>query len=162
MSPAAEVQVELMKKHGAKTCSRTTPRRSLTRSEIMRRVGSKHSGAERTLRSALHAEGLRFRLHRRVQGVSVDIVFVRAKVAVLVDGCFWHGCPKHATYPKSNQEYWLPKLAENRARDKRQSKRIRSAGWRLIRVWEHECIPPVPGVVARIVHACKRGERRNA
>lgn len=135
--------------------SKKTNRKPLTRSEIMSRVKSKDSRAERALRSALHAEGLRFRLHRRVEGVTVDIVFPGATVAVLVDGCFWHGCPKHATYPKSNQGYWLPKLAENKDRDKRQSARLRNAGWRLIRVWEHDCLPPAPRVVSRIVEACR-------
>lgn len=134
-----------------------TRRPPLTRSEIMSRVKSKDSGAERALRSALHAEGLRFRLHRRVEGVTVDIAFPSVRVAVLVDGCFWHGCPRHATYPKSNTNYWLPKLAENKDRDRRQSARLRRAGWRLIRVWEHDCLPPAPRVVARIVEACRSG-----
>jgi DNA mismatch endonuclease (patch repair protein) len=107
----------------AKSKSTKTRRKPLTRSEIMSRVKSRNSKAERALRSALHAAGLRFRLHRRVEGVTVDIIFPGPKVAVLVDGCFWHGCPTHATYPKSNQDYWLPKLAENRDRDERQSAR---------------------------------------
>jgi len=132
-----------------------TIREPLTRSEIMSRVKSKNSQAERSLRSALHVEGLRFRLHRRVEGVTVDILFPGPKVAVLVDGCFWHGCPKHATYPKSNQDYWLPKLAENKKRDADQSARLRKAGWRVIRVWEHDCLPPASRVVARIVETCR-------
>jgi len=126
----------------------------------MSRVKSKDSGAELSLRSALHAAGLRYRLHRRVEGVTVDLVFVGPKVAVFVDGCFWHGCPKHATYPKSNQGYWLPKLEENKERDKRQTARLRKAGWRVIRVWEHDCLPPTPRVIARIVDACRRRGRR--
>jgi DNA mismatch endonuclease (patch repair protein) len=126
----------------------------------MSRVKNKDSEAERALRSALHAEGLRFRLHRRIEGVTVDIVFLGPKVVVFVDGCFWHGCPKHATFPKSNQDYWLPKLAENKERDKRQSKRLREAGWNVIRVWEHDCSPPAPRVVARIADACRKGGRR--
>ena len=136
-----------MKRAGSKV------RKALTRSEIMSRVKNKDSVAERALRSALHAEGLRFRLHRRVEGVTVDIVFPASRVAVFVDGCFWHGCPKHATFPKSNQDYWLPKLAENKERDKRQSKRLREAGWKVIRVWEHDCRPPASRVVSRIVKA---------
>lgn len=142
----------------------TNPRRAglrpLTRAEIMRRVKCKNSGAELALRSALHTKGLRFRLHRRVEGVSVDILFRGPRVAVLVDGCFWHGCPKHATHPKSNREYWLPKLAENKCRDKQQSARLRKAGWRVIRAWEHDCRPPLPRIVARIVDACRRGGKR--
>ncbi len=126
----------------------------LTRSEIMRRVKQKNSGAEVALRSALHAEGLRFRLHRRVESIAVDIVFPGAKVAVLVDGCFWHGCPAHATFPKSNTSYWLPKLKENKERDRRQTTRLERAGWTVIRVWEHDCRPVDRQVVARIARAC--------
>jgi DNA mismatch endonuclease (patch repair protein) len=131
--------------------------RPLTRSEIMSRVKGKDSAAERALRSALHAEGLRFRLHRRMETVTVDIVFPGPKVALFVDGCFWHGCPKHATFPRSNQRYWLPKLAENKERDDRQSACLRKAGWKVIRVWEHDCLPPATRVVARIAKACRSG-----
>ena len=114
-------------------------KRKLTRSEIMGRVKSKDSTAELELRHALHRRGLRYRLHRRVEGVNVDVVFAPSKVAVFVDGCFWHGCPKHATSPKSNTAYWLPKLSENKERDLRQTKKLRKAGWKVIRIWEHEC-----------------------
>jgi DNA mismatch endonuclease (patch repair protein) len=130
-------------------------RRPLTRAEIMRRVKGKNSAAELALRSALHAEGLRFRLHRRVERVAVDIVFAGPRVATFVDGCFWHGCPKHATYPKTNRDYWLPKLAENRARDRKQTTRLRKAEWTVIRVWGHDCLPPKTGVITRIVDACR-------
>jgi len=133
----------------------------LTRSELMKRVKGKNSAAEFAQRSALHAEGLRFRLHRLVEGIAVDIVFPRAKVAVFVDGCFWHGCPEHETFPKTNREYWLPKLKENKDRDLRQTERLRAAGWRVFRVWEHECLPPDRRVVARIVRACRRATARN-
>lgn len=126
----------------------------LTRSEIMKRVKSKDSTAEIALRSALHAEGLRFRFHRRIEGITVDIVFPGPRVAVFVDGCFWHGCPEHATFPKSNRDYWLPKLAENKERDERQSKHLQRLGWKVIRVWEHDCLPPASNVVAQIIEAC--------
>jgi DNA mismatch endonuclease (patch repair protein) len=126
----------------------------LTRSEIMSRVKQKNSGAEVALRSALHAQGLRFRLHRRVENIAVDIVFPASKVAVLVDGCFWHGCPAHATYPKSNTSYWLPKLKENKERDRRQTAFLKQAGWIVVRIWEHDCRPVKRGVVARIARAC--------
>src|SRR5581483_5902351 len=77
--------------------SKRMSHRPLTRSEHMTRVKPKNSLAERALRSALHAAGLRFRLHRRVEGVTVDIVFPGPRVGIFVDGCFWHGCPEHAT-----------------------------------------------------------------
>jgi DNA mismatch endonuclease (patch repair protein) len=135
-------------------------KRPLTRSEIMGRVGSKNSAAERSLRVALHAEGLRFRLHRRVDGVSADIVFPGARVLVFVDGCFWHGCPRHATFPKTNTGYWLPKLEENKERDKRQTDRLRKAGWKVIRIWEHDCLPPTTRAIARVLAACRKGDAR--
>lgn len=129
----------------------------LTRSQIMSRVKDKNSKAEMALRSALHAEGLRFRIHRRIEGVTVDIVFPGPRVAVFVDGCFWHGCPNHATFPKSNQKYWLPKLAENKKRDEKQTKHLQESGWRVIRVWEHDCSPPAANVVSQIMKACGKG-----
>ena len=114
----------------------------LSRSEIMRRVGPRDSKAEIALRSALHRRGLRFRVNRKTEGIKVDIVFVSARIAVFVDGCFWHGCPEHATYPKSNSEYWLPKLEANKERDARQTAELQRKGWKVIRVWEHDCLPP--------------------
>jgi DNA mismatch endonuclease, patch repair protein len=143
------------KRKVARRRAKKTADRPLTRSEIMSRVKNKDSSAEKALRSALHAEGLRFRLHRKIERATCDIVFPGPMVAVFVDGCFWHGCPKHATYPKTNEEYWLPKLAENKTRDKRQSNRLRRAGWTVIRVWEHDCLPPAKRVVTRIVAACR-------
>jgi DNA mismatch endonuclease, patch repair protein len=133
-------------------------RKPMTRSEIMRQVGGKNSAAERALRSALHAAGLRFRLHRRVEGVVADIVFPGSRVLVFVDGCFWHGCPRHATFPKTNTGYWLPKLAENKDRDRRQSARFRKCGWKVFRVWEHDCLLPRTGIVAKILAACRKGD----
>lgn len=122
----------------------------------MKRVKQKDTAAELALRSALYERGLRYRLHRRIEGVVVDVVFVTAQVAVFVDGCFWHGCPLHATFPKSNQTYWLPKLAENKERDLRQSQKLRLAGWQVIRLWEHECLPTSRGAVGRIERAVSR------
>jgi len=135
-------------------------KKGLTRSEIMSRVGSRNSAAERALRSMLHAEGLRFRLHQRVDGVVADIVFRGPRVLVFVDGCFWHGCPRHATFPKTNTNYWLPKLAENKDRDKRQSSQLRRAKWKVIRVWEHDCLPPAARAIGRILAACRKGDAR--
>lgn len=104
-----------------------------------KRVGSK---CEVALRSHLHRAGLRFRkdLLVRVGGVRThaDVVFTRAKVAVFVDGCFWHGCPEHRTTPKSNTSYWGPKLAANEARDRRVDAALVAEGWTVIRIWEHE------------------------
>lgn len=128
----------------------------LTRSEIMMRVKQKDTAAELALRTVLHGLGLRYRLHCRIEGVVVDLVFPTTKVAVFVDGCFWHGCPLHATFPKSNQSYWLPKLAENKERDQRQSEKLRTAGWTVIRLWEHECLKITRKTAGRIAQTVSR------
>lgn len=97
--------------------------------------------AERTIRSALHRQGLRFRIQQKlIPGTNrkVDIVFPRARLAVFVDGCFWHDCPIHGSQPKSNVEWWRRKLRQNVERDQDTNERLRALGWRVIRIWEHE------------------------
>lgn len=100
------------------------------------------TGPERALRSELHGRGLRFRkdLRLRLAGHAVrpDVVFTRLRVAVFVDGCFWHRCPEHALAPRSNAEYWREKLARNVERDRRNDEVLAAAGWAVARVWEHE------------------------
>lgn len=96
---------------------------------------------ELELRSALHALGLRFRLDRApVAGMRsrADVVFGPAKVAVFVDGCFWHSCPTHGTLPKNNGRWWTEKLQENAARDARVDRALIGHGWKPLRVWEHD------------------------
>lgn len=94
------------------------------------------------LRSLLHQSGFRFRKDYPIRlpsgkVVHSDIAFPRRKIAVFVDGCFWHCCPDHGTAPKSNQTYWISKLRENVERDKRVTESLLSEGWQVIRVWEH-------------------------
>ncbi|MFD7557181.1 MULTISPECIES: very short patch repair endonuclease [unclassified Streptomyces] len=107
----------------------------------MSRQKSRDTGVEVALRKALHANGARYRIHRKpVKGVrrEADIVFGPARVAVFVDGCFWHGCPVHATWPKNNAEFWRAKIEGNRRRDVDTDARLAEAGWLAVRVWEHE------------------------
>ena len=95
------------------------------------------------LRRLLHSAGFRYRVHRRpVKGVrrEADLVFGPARVAVFVDGCFWHGCPEHATWPKNNAEFWREKIETNRRRDADTDARLDDAGWLSVRVWEHETV----------------------
>jgi len=103
----------------------------------MRRVKGKDTACEILLRRALHRRGLRYSLRKQLPG-KPDIVFVRAMVAVFVDGCFWHGCPEHCRRPSSNTAYWHAKIDRNMARDERVTKELRTLGWRVIRVWEHD------------------------
>jgi DNA mismatch endonuclease, patch repair protein len=109
---------------------------------------------EMELRSALHRRGLRFRLHRALLTDSrrtVDIVFPRARTAVFLDGCFWHGCPTHRSWPKNNADWWREKIEGNIARDRDTDRRLREQGWRVLRIWEHEPIPTAADRIERIV-----------
>jgi len=128
----------------------------------MRSVRNKDTAAEVALRRALHARGLRFRLDRKLLATSrrrVDIAFISARVAVLVDGCFWHRCPIHATVPKANARWWSDKLQANQRRDADTDKRLLAAGWYVVRVWEHEA----PGRAAsRIATAVNRRRYRGS
>ncbi|MFJ1868923.1 very short patch repair endonuclease [Streptomyces sp. NPDC088097] len=117
----------------------------------MSRQKSRDTAVEVALRKALHAAGARYRIHRRpVKGVrrEADIVFGPARVAVFVDGCFWHGCPEHATWPKNNAEFWRGKIEGNRRRDGDTDARLAESGWLALRVWEHE---DADGAAARIL-----------
>jgi DNA mismatch endonuclease (patch repair protein) len=97
---------------------------------------------EVALRSALHRRGLRFRKDAPIvaeqRKARVDIAFPRQRVAVFVDGCFWHRCPQHGTEPRANATYWQAKLDRNQARDATVNLALESCGWTVIRVWEHE------------------------
>jgi DNA mismatch endonuclease (patch repair protein) len=106
------------------------------------------------LRRALFAAGLRYRVHRRpLKSVrrEADIVFTSAKVAVFVDGCFWHGCPEHATWPKNNAEFWRTKIETNRRRDLDTDAKLADAGWLAVRVWEHESAATAAARVQEVV-----------
>lgn len=107
----------------------------------MRANRSRDTKPEKEIRSLLHQHGLRFRVDvSPIPGVRrrADIVFSRARVAVFVDGCFWHGCPQHATWPKANADFWREKIETNRRRDEDTNQKFAEAGWTVIRVWEHE------------------------
>ncbi len=110
-------------------------------SAAMRGNRKRDTGPELRLRSLLHIRGLRFRANREliVPGLRVrpDIVFSRRRVAVFVDGCFWHSCPWHGTKPRVNRHYWLPKLKRVTARDRKVKRLLTRAGWTVIRLWEH-------------------------
>lgn len=110
-------------------------------SRRMSQVRTRNTGPEVRLRSALHRRGLRYRLGVRIPSqprCSPDVVFARAKVAVFLNGCYWHGCRSHASWPKSNAEWWREKIEQNRRRDRSVDATLRSAGWKVLRIWEHE------------------------
>lgn len=108
----------------------------------MRANRRRDTSPEMALRSELFRRGLRFRVDFpvKVDGRSPrpDVAFTRTRIAVFVDGCFWHGCPAHFKRPSKNREYWDPKIARNIERDREQDQLLMDAGWAVIRVWEHE------------------------
>lgn len=101
----------------------------------MRSVGSRDTDIEMALRRALWAKGLRYRLHRPTAGTKPDLCFVGSRVAVFVDGCFWHGCPRHYKRPHTNADFWQDKVEQNARRDAEDTARLRQAGWEVLRFW---------------------------
>ena len=105
--------------------------------------GNRRSGTapEQLVRSRLHHLGLRYRKDLLVRAGSIkvkaDIVFPRHRIAVFIDGCFWHGCPEHGRQPRINTAYWGPKLVRNAVRDATVNAALRNDGWTVIRIWEH-------------------------
>ncbi|WNV82798.1 very short patch repair endonuclease [Umezawaea sp. Da 62-37] len=119
----------------------------------MSKQRSRDTEIEVALRRELHRLGLRYRVHRRpVRAVrrEADVVFGPSKVAVFVDGCFWHGCPEHGTWPKRNGEFWRAKIEANRTRDANTDLVLAEAGWLSLRVWEHE---PAEAAAVRVKDA---------
>ena len=116
------------------------PKPSSSRARNVMRSNRSVSALEIALRSELHRRGMRFRKNAIIPGLRCrpDIVFPRVRVAVECRGCFWHLCPEHAVLPKSNVEYWIPKLERNVERDRRNELALADAGWKLAVVWEHE------------------------
>ncbi|MDN6873689.1 very short patch repair endonuclease [Pseudomonas citronellolis] len=123
------------------------------RSANMARIRGRNTTPEMQLRKALWREGLRYRVQLRVEGTRPDIVFTSCRLAVFVDGCFWHGCPQHYVMPRSKMEFWSTKLATNTNRDRIQTRRLISNGWRILRFWEHEVETEPERVVAEIIAA---------
>lgn len=107
----------------------------------MRATRRRDTDCEREIRSLLHSEGHRYFVDRApISGIRsrADLVFPRARVAVFVDGCFWHGCPKHGTWPKANAIWWRTKIKANMRRDRASTRLLQLAGWLVLRVWAHE------------------------
>jgi len=112
----------------------------------LRTTGTK---PELALRRELHRRGLRYRVNVRALPGRPDIALTRARIAVFVDGCFWHGCPDHAVAPKANADWWRSKLDANVTRDRRTEEHFRESGWLVVRAWEHEDPAEVADVVER-------------
>jgi DNA mismatch endonuclease (patch repair protein) len=107
----------------------------------MQAIRSRDTKPERLIRQLLHARGLRYRVAARPLAElrrTADIVFRPTRVAVFIDGCYWHGCPEHYAAPRINSGYWSEKVATNMARDRDTDAKLKEAGWLVLRFWEHE------------------------
>ncbi len=128
---------------------------SAERSRNMAAVKRTNTQPEVQLRSALHAAGYRFRkdLPIRLGGrlIRPDIAFTGPRVAVFIDGCFWHSCPTHGEIPATNTTFWKEKLVANAARDRQQTKLLSDAGWLVVRIWEHEPLASAMGLITSAV-----------
>jgi DNA mismatch endonuclease (patch repair protein) len=134
---------------------------------VMQANRRKDTAPEMAIRRAIHAAGLRYRVDARPLprlNRRADLVFSRARVAVFVDGCYWHGCAKHGTVARANAEYWSAKIARNRERDRDTDLRLAEAGWQVLRIWEHEDPIVAAGMVVetigrRVLECTNRSER---
>ena len=139
------------------TTPRTAPTPSVRRR--MQRTPQRDTPPELRVRRAAYARGLRYRVHAvTIPGIRsrADMVFRGARVAVYIDGCFWHGCPTHGTKPKKNAAYWGPKLEANRARDGRVVECLEEAGWTALRFFECEGVVEVVDEIERVVRSRSR------
>ncbi|MGW7050798.1 very short patch repair endonuclease [Streptomyces sp. NPDC054887] len=130
---------------------------------VMRANRGRDTKPELALRSLLHAKGLRYRVDASpLKGVRrrADVIFPKDKVAVFVDGCFWHGCPQHLRPAKRNAEAWAAKLEGNQARDINTNELLRAAGWTVVRVWEHEDPVVAAETVAQTLWQLRAGETK--
>ncbi|MDV7220748.1 very short patch repair endonuclease [Streptomyces prunicolor] len=129
---------------------------SAARRRNMQAIRSRDTKPERLVRSLLHAQGLRYRVAAKPLPDlrrTADIVFRPAKLAVFIDGCYWHGCPEHYVPPKTNPGYWSDKVARNITRDRDTDVQLQNAGWTVLRFWEHD---PAEDCAARIAATVSR------
>lgn len=120
---------------------------------MMSRIRGTDTKPETLLRAALTEPGVAFVANAKTPVGRPDVVVESMRLAVFVDGCFWHGCPLHYVRPRTREDFWKGRLAENVARDMRQVDELEALGWRVVRVWEHEVFTALDGVVERILAA---------
>ncbi|MEV1043779.1 very short patch repair endonuclease [Streptomyces sp. NPDC049916] len=125
----------------------------------MQAIRSRDTQPERLIRRLVHAQGLRYRVAAKPLPDlrrTADLVFRPVRVAVFIDGCYWHGCPEHYVSPKTNAGYWSEKVARNVARDRDTDERLSQAGWTVLRFWEHESPDMCADKIARTVEGIRR------
>ncbi|MFD6548748.1 very short patch repair endonuclease [Streptomyces sp. NPDC058398] len=125
----------------------------------MSRQPRRDTPQELAVRHILHRSGLRYRVHLPVPGMprrSIDIAFTKHKVAIFLDGCFWHSCPSHATSPKANADWWRAKLDRNVTRDRETTEHLSDSGWVVLRFWEHQAPTAVAERIRDVVMTRKQ------
>ena len=120
------------------------------RSEIMSRIKSKESKIEEQIGKLLRNQGVKYRKNVRSLFGNPDFAIKKNKIVVFVDSCFWHGCKKHGSYPKTNKIFWNKKISRNKERDLEVNKHYRKSGWKLVRVWEHEIKKNTDKIIMKI------------
>lgn len=120
-----------------------------TRSYNMSRIKSRDTKPEISLRKALWHEGYRYSIRGKLPG-RPDIVLKKYNLAIFVDGCFWHSCPKHYKQPSNNKAFWIKKISSNVARDKKTNRLLKKLGWKVLRFWEHDVRKRLPYILNRI------------
>ncbi|MFJ6128918.1 very short patch repair endonuclease [Streptomyces griseoviridis] len=136
---------------------------SAARRRNMQAIRSRDTKPERLIRRLVHARGLRYRVAAKPLSDirrTADMVFRPVKVAVFIDGCYWHGCPEHYVPPKTNEGYWSDKVARNMARDRDTNQRLEEAGWCVLRFWEHEPSEDCAAIIAAEVEKRRSAVRR--
>lgn len=131
----------------------------------MRSNKSRDTLPELAVRRELHRRGYRYRVSMRpVPGLrrTADIVFTRRRVAVCLDGCFWHGCPEHHTVARTNADFWASKVKANKERDSQTTRLWRQAGWTVLRFWEHELVDQVVDSIALVLRSLQRPDSSEA
>jgi len=139
---------------------RTPKSRSIAVRNVMRANRGVDTGPETRLRSLVHRAGLRYAIDVRPESNinrRADLVFRATKVAVFVNGCFWHGCPAHYSLPKSNQRYWSEKVRRNKERDEETKSLLKSRGWKVLVFWEHQ---PAESCSKRVVSVVSKRKRK--
>ena len=127
----------------------------------MKAARQRDTKAEMLIRRVFHAKGSRYRVYFPVLEKPrrrADIAFTRAKLGVFIDGCFWHGCPLHGTWPKHNTAFWRNKIETNQARDRDTNERLQALGWKVLRFWKHED----PNAAAETITRALRSQRSDA
>ena len=123
-------------------------------SRRMAKVANRNTAAEMAVRRELHRRGFRYRVAQPITGMGrtrPDIVFTRERIAIFIDGCFWHRCPEHATFPQANALWWAEKLELNQARDQKTDFQLRELGWEVVRVWEHVPADEAADLIQQVV-----------